>query len=71
MKDLENVHDVIFAKNVPYDGLPNDGGKSVMSFAQAVGYPSVADYGGYAAYDPVTINAPAYLGSFSGRLTSS
>lgn len=70
MKDLENIHAVIFAKNVPYDGLPNDGAKSVMSFAQASGYPT-SDYGNYAGIGPVTINAPEYLGSFSGRLTSS
>ena len=71
IKDLENIHAVIFSKNVPYDGLVNDGAKSVMSFAQATGYPSSAVGGTYAAYDPMTINPPAYLGSFSGRLTSS
>lgn len=71
IKDIENIHSVIFSKNIPYDGLPNDGAKSVMSFAQATGYPSGNAYGGYPAYDPVTINPPAYLGSFSGRLTSS
>lgn len=36
MKDVENIHSVIFSKNIPYDGLPNDGAKSVMNFAQAV-----------------------------------
>lgn len=71
VKDLENIHAVIFSKNVPYDGLVNDGAKSVMSFAQATGYPSSAVDGTYYAYDGATINAPAYLGSFSGRLTSS
>lgn len=70
MKDLENIHDVIFVKNVPYDGLPNDGAKSVMSFAQATGYPT-SDYGDYLGLGNVTIDAPEYLGSFSGRLTSS
>lgn len=71
VKDLENIHAVIFSKNVPYDGLVNDGAKSVMSFAQATGYPSSAVEGTYYAYDGATINPPAYLGSFSGRLTAS
>lgn len=32
MKDLENVHDVIFTKDIPYGGTANDGSISVMSF---------------------------------------
>lgn len=32
MKDLENVHAVIFAKDVPYGGVPNDGAQTVASF---------------------------------------
>lgn len=70
MKDLENVHAVIFAKDVPYGGMPTDGAQSVVSFAQASGYPSSSAGLSAGYYVGSTINPPAYLGSFSGHLTS-
>lgn len=72
MKDVENIHNVIFSKDVPYGGEPNDGAKSVMSFAQVAGFPSsYAPHVGDAGYFGVNFDPTTYVGSFSGRLTSS
>lgn len=40
MKDLENVHAVIFSTNVPYDGRPMGGSSMVTNFASTPGFPS-------------------------------
>ncbi|MDQ1343694.1 MAG: hypothetical protein QG650_414 [Patescibacteria group bacterium] len=74
MKYLENINSVIFVQDIPYDGNPNDGAQTVMSFAQAVGFPSSIDP--FVSENPAGDNGidfrpPTYLGSFSGRITSS
>lgn len=71
MKDVENIHNVIFSKDVPYGGEINDGAKSVMSFAQVAGFPSSYADSNDAGYFGVNFDPTTYVGSFSGRLTSS
>jgi hypothetical protein len=31
MKDLENIHAIVFAKDIPYGGIPNDAAESIMN----------------------------------------
>ena len=40
MKDLDNVHAIIFSQNVPYEGQPVGGSTMVTNFASSPGFPS-------------------------------
>lgn len=71
MKDLENIHSIVFAKEIPYGGMPNVAAAMAMDFAQMKHFVNGDRYDDL-PYDPgIDFRPPVKIGGGTLKATFS